>query len=198
MSLVWILWRYYPWETLCHEILNAHDALEGPGFKLSSPRWPQKGCALIAFIHCHPSYSPGFSYIGVSKPSCKPCYHWISAYNQESNRPRYYTQGYRDKWYLGWRSPSLAHVQKRFDERFTKMIGQDFCDQLVDRGLGRFWIPIAQPRASSTKIWMIQLWFWSRKSCRCTSRLALTLLITSETYNSRFVGISSLCNFVTN
>ena len=43
-------------------------------------------CALITFLHNEP-LRRAFSYIGVSKLSCKPCsgYNWISTYNKERN-----------------------------------------------------------------------------------------------------------------
>jgi nucleic acid/nucleotide deaminase of polymorphic system toxin len=74
-----------------------------------------------------------FSYIGVSKLSCKPCYHWISAYNEERNCPKYHTKGCCDKWYPGWKRPLLNGIQQQFDETFSKMVAQDFCDHLVDQ-----------------------------------------------------------------
>ena len=43
------------------------------------------------------------SYIGVSKLSCKPCYHWIQAYNEVQTRPKYFMKG--------WKSPSFTQAQ---------------------------------------------------------------------------------------
>lgn len=114
------------WETLCRQILNDHGVHATSWFNLASvpliPKDSHCECALIAFIHNNPHYSSLFSYISVSKPSCKPCYYWISAYNQESNRSKYYTQGYHDKWYPRWRSPSLARdLMKGSRRRYFKI-----------------------------------------------------------------------------
>jgi hypothetical protein len=65
-------------------------------------------CALIAYFH-NTSFDGQvpFSYIGVSKLSCKACYIFILAYNKLGDLPKYYTRGSQDKWYPGWHMPTF-------------------------------------------------------------------------------------------
>jgi nucleic acid/nucleotide deaminase of polymorphic system toxin len=132
------------WEMLSNEILAAHDARKNAKFRLATvpaaPTTVHCECALIAFLHNNSKqYSQIFPYIGVSKLSCSLCYNWIEAYNNEPNRPKFYTKGCHGKCYSSWKSPTFAkvHTQKRIDERFTKILQKEFCDRLVDRGLAR-------------------------------------------------------------
>ena len=129
------------WETLFEKVLDSQKARRtfNP-FRVSVPSVPKTihcECALVAFIHNNKEHSPVFSYIGISKLSCKPCHNWIQVYNEEPNRPSYYTKGCHDKWYPGWKSPSLiqTQTQRRVDERFVDRTQKDLCDYLVAQWL---------------------------------------------------------------
>lgn len=69
-------------------------------------------CALVAHYDglrtSSSNYTPAFSYIGVSKLSCKPCHLWLSAYNARLNVPKFYTRGSHGKWYFPWSPPIIA------------------------------------------------------------------------------------------
>jgi nucleic acid/nucleotide deaminase of polymorphic system toxin len=138
------------WETLFENVLDSQNARRTfKPFRVSVPSVPKTThceCALVAFLHNNKEHSPTFSYIGVSKLSCKPCHNWIQAYNEQPNRPSYYTKGCHDKWYPGWKSPSLIQTkaQRRVDERFVERTQNDLCDYLVDQGF-------AVARASSDR-----------------------------------------------
>jgi hypothetical protein len=91
-------------------------------------------CALISYLHRNPSF-PAFSYIGVSKLSCKPCHLWLSAYNRHANSGRYYTKGCHDKWYLGWKTPLLDEkTQAKVDDVLVHMVEEEFCDKEEEMG----------------------------------------------------------------
>jgi hypothetical protein len=87
-------------------------------------------CALVSYIHRHRDASyPVFSYIGVSKLSCKPCQLWLSAYNLHSNT-RYCTKGSHDKWYLGWKTPLLdANTQAKVDEALVRQVEKEYTEK---------------------------------------------------------------------
>lgn len=63
-------------------------------------------CSLIAFLETHKGGAPPFSYIGVSKLPCYPCYAWIKAFNGLGGR-QYYTKGTHGKWYWPWSMPTV-------------------------------------------------------------------------------------------
>jgi hypothetical protein len=88
-------------------------------------------CALVSYIHRNPDPSfPAFSYIGVSKLSCKPCHLWLSAYNQHANSGRYYTKGCHDKWYLGWKTPLLDEkTQAKVDEALVREVEKEYTEK---------------------------------------------------------------------
>jgi hypothetical protein len=84
-------------------------------------------CALISYLHRNPSL-PAFSYIGVSKLSCKPCHLWLSAYNEHANM-LYRTKGSHDKWYMGWRRPLLDDkVQAKVDDAVIENVETEYCE----------------------------------------------------------------------
>jgi hypothetical protein len=94
-------------------------------------------CALISYLHRNPSV-PAFSYIGVSKLSCKPCHLWLSAYNRHANSGHYYTKGSHDKWYLGWKTPLLDEkAQAKVDKVLVAMVEEEFCAKEVEMGKAR-------------------------------------------------------------
>jgi hypothetical protein len=93
--------------------------------------------ALISYLHRNPSF-PAFSYIGVSKLSCKPCHRWLSAYNQHANSGCYYTKGSHDKWYLGWKTPLLdEETQAKVDEVLVHKVEQEYCAKEKELGKAR-------------------------------------------------------------
>jgi len=53
---------------------------------------------------------PAFSYIGVSKLSCRPCNLWIKCHN-ELSPSKFYTRGCHGKWYWPWGLPKSSSVQ---------------------------------------------------------------------------------------
>ena len=62
---------------------------------------------------------PPFSYIGVSKLSCRACQMWIQCYNAQGGR-EYYTRGSHGKWYWPWGMPQLK--EEALSESMVKMI----------------------------------------------------------------------------
>jgi hypothetical protein len=94
-------------------------------------------CALISYVHRNPSF-PAFSYIGMSKLSCKPCHLWLSAYNQHANSGRYYTKGSHEKWCLGWKTPLLDEkTQAKVDDVLVHMVEEEFCEKEEEMGKAR-------------------------------------------------------------
>lgn len=63
-------------------------------------------CSLIAHLEAihTPGTTPAFSYIGVSKLSCRACMLWITAFNRRGGR-QYFTRGTHGKWYWPWAAP---------------------------------------------------------------------------------------------
>lgn len=83
-------------------------------------------CALIAHFETTHSDPPPFSYIGVSKLSCRGCHAWIQAFNAAGGR-QYRTQGTHGKWYFPWAMPArgaattlLSHVARILREKYIK------------------------------------------------------------------------------
>lgn len=62
-------------------------------------------CSLIAHLEATPAETPPFSYIGVSKLSCRACMLWIAAFNRRAGR-QYVTRGAHGKWYWPWTAPA--------------------------------------------------------------------------------------------
>lgn len=94
-------------------------------------------CAIIAHLHQHTA-SPAFSYVGVSKLSCKPCYHWIKAYNYVMNT-NFRTRDTHDKWYWGWARPGLAKpdIQFNVDARFLSLVEGELCKHQMGSDMAR-------------------------------------------------------------
>ena len=55
-------------------------------------------------------------------------------WDKVTRHPKYHTKGCHNKWYRGWRMPCLTKQDPRFNQTFVRLVGQEFCDILVDRG----------------------------------------------------------------
>ena len=99
----------------------------------AEPKTVHCECALISYFHGDRSGTPAFSYIGVSKLCCMPCYDWIMAYNKHAKSGRYSNKGCHDKWYLGWKRPLLdPKAQKKVDRGPVRLVAREYCQtQLV-------------------------------------------------------------------
>lgn len=77
-------------------------------------------CSLIAYLEknhdADHSYIPAFSYIGMSKLSCRACSLWIDWFNNRGGR-QYHTRGCHGKWYWPWGAPPGLD----FDEATTAL-----------------------------------------------------------------------------
>lgn len=77
---------------------------------------------------------PPFSYIGVSKLSCKPCSIWLAAFNARGNgHPKFYTRGTHGKWYYPWTAPVIP----RWDPDMRQVLGAQFVAYLRTEGVAR-------------------------------------------------------------
>lgn len=94
-------------------------------------------CAVVAYLHRRSS-SPAFSYIGVSKLSCKPSYNWIKAYNQIAGTT-FRTKGANNKWYKGWARPGFdkAEFQDKIDAEFLELVENELCMRQINLGMAR-------------------------------------------------------------
>ena len=102
----------------------------------AKPKTVHCKCALISYLHRNEI--PTFSYIGVSKLCCKPCYAWILAYNEHAESGRYDIKGCHDKWYLGWKRPLLDTVaQERVDEGLVRLVVREYCQTQLVMGKAR-------------------------------------------------------------
>lgn len=103
-------------------------------------------CSLIAHLEAAHTKAPAFSYIGVSKLSCRACMLWIAAFNRRAGR-QYFTRGTHGKWYWPWAAPAgladyeaavMAKAVRAECIRFIKAsghfrAGSDSTDASVDR-----------------------------------------------------------------
>lgn len=94
-------------------------------------------CAIVAYLH-HYSAFPAFSYIGVSRLSCKPCYYWIKAFNKTMNT-RFRTKGCHDKWYGGWARLGLRERKNeaKVDAKFLSFVEGELCRYQIGAGMVR-------------------------------------------------------------
>lgn len=126
------------WQSLIEAVCNGHlmtsdTWLTDEVMKLSA-RFPggryygvvHCECALIAHFETTRTDPAPFSYIGVSKLSCRGCNAWIQAFNAAGG-PQYHTQGTHGKWYFPWAMPSVgtetmsrSHVASILREKFLK------------------------------------------------------------------------------
>lgn len=94
-------------------------------------------CTLVAHydrLRSIEGYVPPFSYIGVSKLSCKPCTVWFGAFNARGNgHPKFYTRGTHGKWYYPWTAPAIA----RWDPDMRHLLGSQFVAYLRAEGVAR-------------------------------------------------------------
>lgn len=102
--------------------------------KTPTPRRVHCECTLVAHygrLRSTDGYVPPFSYIGVSKLSCKPCSLWIAAFNERGNRyPKFYTRGTHGKWYYPWTAPHIP----RWGPDMSRLLGSKFVAYLESRG----------------------------------------------------------------
>lgn len=93
--------------------------------------------AIVAYLHHH-STLPAFSYIGVSRLSCKPCYYWIKAFNK-TMKTRFRTKGCHDKWYGGWARPGLGEPnhQAKIDAKFLSFVEGELVRYQIGAGMIR-------------------------------------------------------------
>lgn len=94
-------------------------------------------CAVVAFLQRYAPYL-AFSYIGVSKLSCKACHYWMKAFNDNMGTT-FRTRGTHDKWYGGWARPGLdeADVQSEVDAKFLHYVEDELCLHQVGSGMAR-------------------------------------------------------------
>lgn len=85
-------------------------------------------CAVVSHLHHQHTSFPAFSYVGVSKFSCKPCHCWIKAFNQTMDT-QLNTKDCHDKWYRGWARPGLgkADIQVKVDAGFLDLVERYLC-----------------------------------------------------------------------
>ncbi|KAL0635178.1 hypothetical protein Q9L58_005903 [Maublancomyces gigas] len=105
--------------------------------KTPTPRRVHCECTLVAHydhLRSTDGYVPPFSYIGVSKPSCKPCSLWLAAFNARGNGyPKFYTRGTHGKWYYPWTAPHVA----RWDPGIGHLLGSQFVEYLTAEGIAK-------------------------------------------------------------
>lgn len=105
--------------------------------KTPTPRRVHCECTLVAHydrLRSTNGYVPPFSYIGVSKLSCKPCSLWIAAFNERGNGyPKFYTRGTHGKWYHPWTAPHIP----RWDPDMSRLLGSKFVAYLGTQGVAR-------------------------------------------------------------
>lgn len=94
-------------------------------------------CGIVTYLHQFSAF-PAFSYIGVSKLSCKPCYYWIKAFNKTMNT-RFRIKGCHDKWYGRWARPELGkpNNQAKVDAKFLSFVEGELCRYLIGAGIIR-------------------------------------------------------------
>jgi hypothetical protein len=88
-------------------------------------------CLLLAHLHEFQIPSP-FTYLAVSKLSCKPCFYFLQAYNSITGN-NFQTRGSHDKWCSGWARPCLTdeQLQVKVDEKFVSLIEEELCEMLL-------------------------------------------------------------------
>ncbi len=94
-------------------------------------------CALVSSLES--SGPPNvFSYVGISKLSCKPCHNWLKAYNYVTGN-KFRTRGSHDKFYRGWAMPALVYHdnQAKVDALFLSFIEEEFCQKFCDKNIAR-------------------------------------------------------------
>lgn len=92
-------------------------------------------CSLVSFLSQHGDhkYPPesmstrirAFSYIGVSKQSCKACHLWLQAYNETQQAP-YFTRGAHHKWYGAWAVPAWSKQHTALRKKFNDLVLEEY------------------------------------------------------------------------
>ena len=91
-------------------------------------------CAVIAHLYQYTTV-PAFSYVGVSRLACKPCYYWIKAFN-ETMSTKFSIRGSHDKWYTKWARPRFldADTQVKVDASFLHLVEKELCKERIASG----------------------------------------------------------------
>lgn len=104
------------WKSILAPVLEDPKVVEAGSFRLDTKEIQKRyngkeylhrihcECALIAFLEASRERVPSFSYIGLSKLSCRPCHLWLQCFNARQGR-QYYTRGTHGKWYHPWTMP---------------------------------------------------------------------------------------------
>ena len=94
-------------------------------------------CAVIAHLYQYTTV-PAFSYVGVSRLACKPCYYWIKAFN-ETMSTKFSIRGSHDKWYTKWARPGFvdADTQVKVDAGFLNLVEKELCKERIASGKAR-------------------------------------------------------------
>ena len=83
-------------------------------------------CALVSSLESS-GLPPVFSYVGVSKLSCKQCHNWLKSYNSVTGK-RFRTRGLHDRFFPGWARPALEHddTQANVDALLRRSSARNF------------------------------------------------------------------------
>ena len=94
-------------------------------------------CAMVAYLHKNPALQ-AFSYIGVSRLSCKACHYWLKAFNGTMGTT-FCTRGSHDKWYKGWARSGLGEsdIQGKVDAVFLNFVEEALCKHRLGQGMAR-------------------------------------------------------------
>ena len=83
-------------------------------------------CKLVLhFLKQSPNQPRPYSYIGVSKLSCRGCNVFLSALNKVFGS-KFYTKGCHHKWYYPWRFPPLTEKRKEVAEEMYQQLCMKF------------------------------------------------------------------------
>ena len=92
---------------------------------------------MVAHLHKYAVFQ-AFSYIGVSKLSCKACQYWMEAFNNTMST-KFRTNGLLDKWYGGWARPGLGELanQGKVDAMFLAFVEGELCKHQLGKRMAR-------------------------------------------------------------
>ncbi len=95
-------------------------------------------CALVSYLHRHYDDIPAFSYVGVSKLSCRPCSLWLQALSRSRGCQTFQTRGSHGKCYRGWTRPSLGDetVEQDVDGLFVAAL-EETLSNMIEKKLIR-------------------------------------------------------------
>lgn len=117
------------WQSVHNQITTARPASDVVKKIPKMPLTPITHCECTLIAHFHNNFTTEqapFSYIGLTKLSCKACYAFISAYNKLSERPKFHTKGCHDKWYPGWCMPLFSDIET--NERMESDVANEIID----------------------------------------------------------------------